>query len=350
MRLSVIIPAYNCAATIGDTLESLMAQTMADLEIIIINDGSTDNTLEVLERYVRGDEHIRVISVENSGPASARNLGIREAEGDYLYFMDSDDLILPDMLRDMIQLAEKHDLDCVACGYTMENVSGSHTHSKVFGYEDFVAETPEEYRARLMDMIKAHLMYVVWNKIFRTSLIKENGILFGDFFSGEDRLFNTQTFPFIRRFGFLNKPYYRYFLRGQKTLANRYLDNRFESALACHTALIDAYRKMGLYDEQNRQYIDFVFVKGVMSCFTQLNAKGCPMKWKEKKAFIRETLQNSYVSAAIHSTDADVGYSKMVNRILCTGNAALIYLMAKAVYLLQFRLNSLYLNLKHGKS
>lgn len=348
--VSVIIPAYNCEAYIGATLSSLLAQTMGDFEVLLVNDGSTDHTLDVINDFVRKDERIRVITVDNAGPANARNLAIREAKGSYLYFMDSDDLIAPDMLAEMTALATKHDLDCVACGYTMENLSTKKPHVKQFRVDSFVALQQAEYRTQLMPMIKAHLMYVVWNKLFRTAMIKENGVVFGDYLSGEDRLFNTQTYPLIQRFGFIDKPFYRYFLRGQQTLANRFVENRFEASLACHEALIKAYQMMGLYDTDNRRYIDFVFVKGVVSCFTQLSAKGCGLRWKQKKELIHSILENSYVRDAIRSEDEEFGYSELVNRVLRTGNPTLIYWMSKMIFLLQFKLNTLYLNLKHGKA
>ena len=178
-------------------------------------------------------------------------------------------------------------------------------------------------------------------------MIRENGIEFPDFLSGEDRLFNTQTFPHIRRFAFVDRPFYRYFLRGQQTLANRYVANRFDAALRCHTELLAAYDAMGLATPETRSALDFAFVKGVMSCFTQLNAKGCPLRWKEKRAVIGEVLAHPLVQSAIRSNDSSFGYSKLVSGVLRSGNRTLIYLMAKAIFLLQFRLNNLYLNLKH---
>lgn len=348
MRLSVIIPAYNCELLVGATLDSLLAQTMPDFEVILINDGSTDGTGNVLESYAARDSRIRFVTVENGGPSRARNRGIAEAKGNYLYFMDSDDLILPDMFEEMLSLAEAHDLDEVICGYTMENIETKKPHIKKFGFDPFVAHTPEEFRGKLTGLVKSHLMYVVWNKLFRSSMIRDHGIQFPpEYVSGEDRLFNTWTFPHIRRGGFINRPFYRYFLRGQQSLANRYVENRFDAALKCHTELLAAYDEMGLTTPEVRAALDFAFVKGVMSCFTQLCSKGCPLHWREKRAVIGEVLQNPAVQSAIHSKDASFGYAKTVTAVLRGGNRTLIYWMAKAVFLLQFKLNNVYLNLKH---
>ena len=100
-EVSVIIPTYNCAGLIRETLDSVLTQTYKDFEIVIVNDGSTDNTLDALSLY--GDR-IRVISQTNQGRSAARNTGIREAKGDYLAFLDSDDLWLPNKLESQMAL------------------------------------------------------------------------------------------------------------------------------------------------------------------------------------------------------------------------------------------------------
>lgn len=346
--VSVIIPAYNCSKFIRDTLSSVTNQTLREIEILIINDGSTDDTLSILEQINADDERIKIINVENGGPAKARNIGISRSSGKYIYFMDSDDIISDTMLFDMYSLANRESLQVCACGYIMENAETKTTHTQEFLYEGFVTHTQDQFRMRLMPMIKAHLMYVVWNKLYERNFIVYNKIEFTDYLSGEDRLFNTHTFKHISRFGFINKAYYRYFLRGQSTLANRYVKNRFEAALKCHLELIWAYKEMGMYNEKNKAYIDFVFIKGVMSCFTQLNSKACPLSKRQKRAYISTTLDMPWVKEALKSHDDEFSYSKRINSILRTGNTSLICMTAKAIFVMQFKLNKVYLKLKHS--
>lgn len=350
MKISVIIPAYNCADFIGDTIYSLKAQTLKDFEVIIINDGSTDNTLEEIERFQKKDERIKVFTVPNGGPAKARNIGIEKAQGEYLYFMDSDDTIANDMLFEMYQKALEFDLDMVACAYFMDDIGGGHHYVTEFNHDPFVAKRPTEFRSKLMSLIKSYMMNVVWNKLYKTSLIKEHKILFKDEIkNGEDRLFNMQTFKHIERFAFIDKPFYHYYLRGEDSLNNKYLPNRFEGSLSCYLELLKAYEEMNILTEKNKSYIDFIFIKGVVSCFTQLCVKSCTLKLKEKKAYIGELLENDYVKEAIKTSDDEFSYSKHVNRILRTKNKTLIYLMAKGIYLMQFKFNTLFQRMKHKK-
>lgn len=350
MKISVIIPAYNCAEFIGDTIYSLKAQTLKDFEVIIVNDGSTDNTLEILNEFKEKDERIRVITVKNGGPSKARNIGIDEAQGEYLYFMDSDDTIADNMFSELYEAAEKYDLDEVTYAPFMDDISKKQHYVTELNHEPFIAHKQTEFRAKLMGLIKAYMMNVVWNKLFKAELIKENKIYYdGDIKNGEDRLFNMSVFKHISRFAFINKPFYHYYLRGEDTLNNKYLPNRFDGSLRYYHELLKAFEEMNILSDKNRSYINFIFIKGVMSCFTQLCVKSCPLKFKEKKRYIGEILAHPAVDEAIRTTDDEISYSKHVNRILRTKNKTLIYLMAKGIYLMQFKFNHIFQKMKHRK-
>lgn len=104
-RISVIIPVYNCESYIGEALKSILNQSVQDVEIIVVNDGSTDGTLSVAEAFAEKDKNIRIISQTNSGkPAVARNVGLRHAAGEYICFLDGDDLFLPGKLEKQLEI------------------------------------------------------------------------------------------------------------------------------------------------------------------------------------------------------------------------------------------------------
>lgn len=344
MLVTVIIPAYNCADYLPETMASLLEQTMPDFEVLAVNDGSTDQTLPLLEDFARRDPRIQILSTPNQGPAHARNLGIQRAKGKYLYFMDSDDRLEPDLLAVLTSLAEEHSLDLAACGYWMEEL-GAHPSRKTFTHPAILAETSAAFRQSLTGLLQAHLMYAVWNKLYRTSLIRDHNILYADYLSGEDRIFNSRVFPHVERFAFTDQPLYHYYIRGMDTLANRYVANRFQAVLACHEELTASYRAMGL-DE--KPALSAVFIKGVVSCFTQLCAKGCPLAWREKRELIRSTLRHPLVREALQQKGS--GYNRIVNGLLRWGMPLPVYWMAWAVFQLQTRFHSLYLRMKHGRS
>ena len=115
IKVSVIVPVFNVESYLNESLDSILNQTLKDIEIICINDGSTDNSLDILETYSKKDKRIKIISKENEGQGVARNVGLDNAQGEYISFVDSDDFIKRDMLEKLYNKAENNDLDLVMC-------------------------------------------------------------------------------------------------------------------------------------------------------------------------------------------------------------------------------------------
>ena len=115
--VSVIIPAYNIEDYIGRCLDSVLSQTYKNLEILVVDDGSSDCTGEILDDYEKKDQRIRVIHKENGGVSSARNIGIEAATGDYIGFVDGDDLMEPEMYKTLVNLLKEENADIAHCGH-----------------------------------------------------------------------------------------------------------------------------------------------------------------------------------------------------------------------------------------
>ena len=115
-KVSVIIPVYNAEKTIKKAIDSVLAQSMNNIQIVVINDGSTDSTLNILQSYA-DLKNLKLINQKNAGVSTARNNGIKNADGEFLFFLDSDDWLDPYLLEMMINYAEKNNLDLVACSH-----------------------------------------------------------------------------------------------------------------------------------------------------------------------------------------------------------------------------------------
>ncbi len=174
-KISVIIPVYNTEKYIGKCLESVTGQTMADLEIICIDDGSTDNSAVVLDAYAHADARIKVIHKKNEGLVSARKAGIREATSKYTAYVDSDDFIEPDMYEKLYTIIERTKSQLVTCGYYLEG-----------GYTTIHLDTVEGgfYEKDRMDFLREHTIYHLkhretglrgglWCKLFSSALLKK---------------------------------------------------------------------------------------------------------------------------------------------------------------------------------
>lgn len=166
-RLSVIIPAYNADKYIGKCLDTVIAQDIDSMEMIVVNDGSTDQTMDIVKQYELGYPNIRVISTANKGVSHARNIGLRKAKGRYITFVDADDYIEPGMYRKMLAILEQYDADLVECSCRKVKPNGN------LITEMHLKRTILEGKACLSHYLqqKAVLNYVV-NKIYKCELME----------------------------------------------------------------------------------------------------------------------------------------------------------------------------------
>lgn len=142
MKASVIVPIYNVEKHLRKCLDSILLQTFQDFEIIAVNDGSTDNSKQILEEYVQEHTNIVAIHKVNGGLGDARNCGVKAAKGEYLFFVDSDDYIHPTMLENMIQKAEKEQLDLVVCDTILQS---EHASTRLKSNLNYTTDTVKSY-------------------------------------------------------------------------------------------------------------------------------------------------------------------------------------------------------------
>ena len=222
--VSVIIPAYNIEDYIGRCLDSVLSQTYKNLEIIGIDDGSSDRTGEILDNYAKKDRRIKVIHKENGGVSSARNKGIEAAEGDYIGFIDGDDLIEPEMYKTLVDLLEEENADIAHCGYQMvfpDRIDYYHNTGKK------KIQTTEEGLKDLLsgEMIEPGLV----NKLYKKELIK-NCRLDETIKINEDLLMNYQLFKLSQKSVYYDITPYSYIIRSSSaTGANSLITKREDS-------------------------------------------------------------------------------------------------------------------------
>ena len=180
-KISVIIPVYNVEEYLNECLDSIVNQTIKDIEIICVDDGSTDNSLSILNEYLSKDERFLVITQKNLGPSVSRNKGIDSAKGDYITFIDSDDYLLNnDYLEKLYNACEKHNADIAVASI----VRGKEKKVKPFLNID-KEEVTTEYKEKLKICDVPELNYV-WNKLYRKSSWMSAGLRFPEGMYYED--------------------------------------------------------------------------------------------------------------------------------------------------------------------
>lgn len=204
--ISIIVPIYKVEKFLPKCIESLLNQTYRDIQIILVDDGSPDNSGEICDRYSAKDSRIKVIHQANRGVSAARNAGLDIAEGDYIGFCDPDDFVAPEMYKKMIEAMEREKVDLVVCGYDYYDEQYRKDGSRHYHVKDNETLTKEEIYSRLSDMPPT-IRHGVVNKLFRKTLLTD--IKFEEsLHSAEDGNFVLDYLRFVKSAIFIHEPLY----------------------------------------------------------------------------------------------------------------------------------------------
>ena len=218
MDISVIIPIYNVEKYLRRCLDSVLRQENVTMEIILVDDGSTDSSGNICEEYVVSHTNIKCIHIENSGPSTAKNVGYDVATGNYVAFIDSDDEIKPEMFCTMLESGYKHNADIVCCNYIQIDEDGNISHTQYTGQE-YTLTQDEALRAIL---IKDKIYSQCWTKIYKRETISLHHVRNTDGLkTEEDFIYNIQAFACSKTVCIVDKPLYIYTHRS-KSLSKAY--------------------------------------------------------------------------------------------------------------------------------
>ena len=256
VKISVIIPVYNSEKYLRVCLDSLLNQTFQNFEIICIDDGSTDKSLEILKKYEKQDNRFKVLMQTHAGAGAARNLGIKSAGGKYIQFLDSDDYFKPDLLAEMFRFAEKHNTDLTICssgkvddmGNVIETGSPNFPinidkvpNGKVFNREDFKGE------------IFSLFTPVVWNKLIKKSFLEKNNLEFPPLKIYEDIAFAHSLVICADRIVVLNKELINYRFNRPGSLVRKRANHTIDAVKSC-IYLGDFLNSRGFLPEYENAY------------------------------------------------------------------------------------------------
>ena len=225
--VSVIVPIYNGAESIQKTLASILAQTYRNIEVICVNDGSSDTTLDILQTLSSEDARIRIISTVNQGAYLARETGMRAASGVYVSFCDADDAMEPAMLETMVTRAESDQADMVVCAYRRQSDESAHAEMTGFGNDTLIADENSGWLCSINTAL--------WNKLYRRSVLNQRLVLDNPPRVMEDALLLFSIFPYLSKVSFISKPLYLYRDREGSTMKQLSADELSELTAAWAT-------------------------------------------------------------------------------------------------------------------
>ncbi|MEH7380043.1 glycosyltransferase [Bacillus sp. JJ1533] len=261
--ISVIIPVYNVEKYLSRCIDSVLNQTFQDFEIILVNDGSTDKSGVICDKYAQKDQRISVIHKKNARVSAARNDGIRMAKGKYVSFIDSDDWIEPVMYQEMVNKVQEYNLDIVMCDYMKksDDYEDKRTQPIRSGYYSKGDIEQELYQCLIMfDHIEFPPTISNWVCLFNLNFLMANNILYDeDIRYCEDSLFGSKAMYHANSFYYLkNHHYYNYFFNPNST-TNTYSEKKWNSYLKINERLIEYFGNVSEFDFSRQIKINMLY-------------------------------------------------------------------------------------------
>ncbi len=335
--VSVIVPAYNAEKTLERALSSILAQTLNQFEVIVVDDGSQDSTREIARKFSAQDSRVRIIEKDvNEGLSAARNSGIAAARGEYVGFVDSDDWIEPDMIEKMYR--EFSGADVIVCGayHDSFNENGElavSTQDRT-GVDCLVQKHDEvlEWAARLD---RSRLFAYTWNKLYKRALIEKSGICFEQQTLIEDYLFNCRIWERLQSIALVDGCYYHYIKFSKEALTQKFLPDYFEIITRRYTLMRDLFVRAGLFDGNSRGIICSMHIKHVLAGMVKNCSKKSGYTRVQQKEKIRVMLNDPDCREAMEYAVASRKQEKICNRIFKSRSVFLNFSFARLLFKMQ---------------
>lgn len=234
-KLSIIVPVYGVEKYIDKCLNSLVKQSLKEIEIIVVNDGTKDNSQKIIDKYVKKyPDKIKSYIKENGGQGSARNYGLKKTTGEYIGYVDSDDFVEKDMYKKLYNKAKENNYDIVVCGNY--NVSEDYQNKNIDAFIN-------NYNTDLENIFFGKM--AVWNKIYKRDILIKNKLEFKEKVWYEDLAFTLKAIMNSNTFAFIDEPLYDYLIREGSTMNNSNVQRNLE--------ILDAFNDILSYIQHNKK-------------------------------------------------------------------------------------------------
>lgn len=297
-KVSIIVPVYNVEQYIEKCIKSLVNQTLKDIEIILVNDGTKDNSEEIILNYQKQYPNIiKYLKKENGGLSSARNYGIPYATGDYIAFLDSDDYVETNMYENLYNEAVKGNFDMVECDFVWEYPNKQKK------------DVGQTYYTKKEALEKARV--VAWNKLYKKGVLLKSNVRFPEGLRYEDVEFFYKILPELNRIGFVNEPFIHYVQRDNSIINTQ--NERTKEIFEVLDHVLEFYKQNNLWDEYKEEleytYTRFLLCSSLkrmakignknarrellQETWTRLNSKF--PNWKKNRILRKINIKNLYM-------------------------------------------------------
>ena len=293
-KFTVIVPIYNCDKYLPRCIESILNQSFDNFELILANDGSTDNSKEVCEKYLKKDKRIVFIDKKNSGVSDTRNKCLSVAKGEFVCFLDADDYMADGFFEEINKILEKYpDIDLVNFGMfsDIEDANYNVLSSDVIDYKECAYLSKNELKDDFVNLWDNTMLYNIVNKAFRRKIIKDNHIKFpGDYF-GEDVKFNRLYLNHINSMYNSKKCFYHYIREREGAVTKKYKSDFFDIRKKEFYEFNDYFEEWNIPKEDYYEYSCRRYIERVLGCIE--NVYCSELKFSERYSAIKKMVKDS---------------------------------------------------------
>ncbi len=277
--VSVVVPVHNAEGRVARCVESILAQTYADIELILVDDGSEDGSARICDKYAAVDKRVKVAHKTNGGVSSARNTGLEIATGTYVGFVDADDYIAPDMYERLVKAAQDANADQACSGFI--NVFQDREDKVSHAFKNTVLYSNQIYENVIIPLLtpgeadkKAKTLQNVWNKIYKKEIIDKNSVRFNESFNyAEDWLFNVEFYRFASVVAFIDYSSYYYDRTVEGSLSKRRRSNGFEDSIRLRRIEKECFPAF-CTDEKYLEFVEKTWKRHIRSHAIQFGFEG----------------------------------------------------------------------------
>ena len=306
VKISIVIPIYNAEDHLQRCVDSVLNQTEKNIEIILVDDGSKDNSIEIFKNYLNQDKRVQLIHQENSGVSAARNRGIEQACGEYIGFIDSDDWIEPNMYECLLREANQASADIVICDARTVYEDGkiqADTITQLSGNQ--ILQKSEFTPSLLLEMAGSAWRCIYKNHRYNDKLQKQKTILFplGVKFS-EDRIFNLYAFGQANKICYIKKAFYNRYMN-EKSTVHRFHQDYFEACKKSMDGIEQAIRYAWEDNNELQKVYLSQFITGAIGAICNYYYKTSTLRAAERKKMVKGLCEDSQLRNAIETYGAN---------------------------------------------
>ena len=309
LKYSVIVPVYNVENYLPRCIDSLLAQNYVDLEILLIDNGSKDQSGQICEDYAAQFSNITAYHIPNKGVGSARNFGLSKAKGEFICFVDADDYLVGNLFSDVESQLDSQ-LDLVVFSYynsSEKNLSEINRSAKILPAEG--KKDKSEFIALFQELFLTDMMYTVWNKIYRREFLEEHQIVFESYELGEDVRFNLNVYQHVNTVFLVKSAYYVYVSGRVDSAMGQYNPNRMNYQLE-ELGKVD--QLMISWNSHDDQFIDQIKARILMSNIQNISKQ--KMSLSKKRHYVEVLCRNQEMIALLKKATSPL--HPLVRRLL----------------------------------